>query len=123
MTENNIATKVLDAAFKVHKNLGPGLLESSYQSCLCYELNNSGLLVKKEVGLPLIYDKVKLDLGYRVDLIVENKLIVEIKAVEAIHDVHLAQVLTYLKLTNYRLGLLLNFNVSLLKDGIKRVIL
>jgi GxxExxY protein len=106
----------------VHKTLGPGLLENAYEECLFYELKQSGLFIERQKALPLVYESVKLELGYRVDLLVENKLIVELKAVEAINDVHLAQVLTYLKLSNCKLGLLINFNVSLLKNGIKRVI-
>jgi GxxExxY protein len=102
--------------------LGPGLLESSYEECLYYELSKLGLAVEKQKPLPLIYEEVKLEIGYRVDLIVEKKVVVEIKAVEALNDVHTAQVLTYLKLSNCKIGLLLNFNVSSLKNGIKRLI-
>lgn len=122
MTENQISKIVLDAAFKVHTNLGPGLLESAYQECLFYEINKTGLAINKEVPLPLNYESVRLDVGYRIDLLVENKFIVEIKAVEKLTDVHLAQILTYLKLSNVKLGLLINFNVARLKNGIKRVI-
>lgn len=122
MTENEISKIVLDQAIKVHKALGPGLLENAYEECLYYELKRTGLLVERQKALPLIYESVRLEIGYRVDLLVENKLIVELKAVEAINDVHLAQVLTYLNLSNSKLGLLINFNVSLLKNGIKRVI-
>jgi GxxExxY protein len=122
MTENEISRKVLDAAFKVHTALGPGLLESSYQECLCYELRNIDLSVQKEMPLPLVYEEVRLEVGYRVDLFVERKFVVEVKSVEALNDIHLAQVLTYLKLADVRLGLLLNFNVKSLKNGIKRVI-
>ncbi len=107
---------------KVHTALGPGLLESSYQECLFYELQQSGFKVEKEKALPIIYEEVKLECGYRVDLFVENKLVIEIKAVEATNDVHLAQVLTYLKLSDCRLGLLLNFNVARLRNGIRRVV-
>lgn len=106
MTENQISKIVLDAAFKVHTKLGPGLLESSYQECLFYELNQSDIIVKKEVPLPLVYEEVKLDVGYRVDLLIENKFIVEIKSVEKLNDVHLAQTLTYLKLSKIKLGYL-----------------
>jgi len=122
MTENQISKKVLDAAFKIHTRLGPGLLESAHQECLFYEINKSGLTVLKEVNLPLEYETVKLDVGYRIDLLVENKFIVEIKSVEKLTDVHLAQTLTYLKLSEIKLGLLINFNVARLKHGIKRVI-
>jgi GxxExxY protein len=122
MTENEIANKVLGLAIEVHQALGPGLLESAYKETLAYKINKSGLFVEKEKSMPLIFEEVKLDCGYRMDLLVENKLVVEIKSVEAINDVHLAQVLTYLKLGDYKLGLLLNFNVPLMKSGIKRVI-
>lgn len=121
MTENEISKIILDAAFKVHKSLGPGLLESAYEECLFYELKKSNLMVEKQKAVPLVYEEVKLECGYRLDIIVENKVIIEIKAVEALNDVHLAQILTYLKLTDCKLGLLINFNVSLLKNGIKRV--
>ena len=122
MTENQISRKVLDAAYRVHSELGPGLLESAYQECLFYELRQSGIIVKKEVPLPLVYEDVKLEVGYRVDLLIEEKFLVEIKSVEKLNDVHLAQILTYLKLSNFKLGLLINFNVARLKHGIKRVI-
>ena len=123
MTEDELSNIVIGLAIKVHKNLGPGLLESSYKECLFYEICKAGLHVEKEKPMPLIYEEVKLDIGYRLDIIVENKLVIEIKSVEVLNDVHLAQILTYLKLSNSRLGLLINFNVKLLKDGIKRVIL
>lgn len=120
--ENILAKEVIGAAIKVHKQLGMGLLESAYKECLYFELFKSGFLVEKEKAVPLIYDEVKLDCGYRLDIILENKLIIEIKSVEALNDIHLAQTLTYLKLSKCKLGLLINFNVLLLKDGIKRVI-
>jgi GxxExxY protein len=122
ITENELSKIVFDAALKVHQNLGPGLLESAYEECLYYELCKTGLKVEKQKPLPLIYEEVKLEIGYRVDIIIENKLIIEIKAVEALNDVHLAQILTYLKLSNCKLGMLINFNVSLIKNGIRRVI-
>jgi len=122
MTENEISKIVFDCALKVHQALGPGLLESSYEECLYYELKKTGLLIEKQKALPLIYEDVKMEIGYRVDLIIERKFIVEVKSVEALNDVHLAQVLTYLKLSNCKLGLLINFNVSLLKNGVKRII-
>lgn len=122
MNENELSKIIIGLAIKVHKELGPGLLESAYRESLFYEISKSGLYVEKEKPMPLVYDEVKLDIGYRVDLMVENKLIVELKSVEALNDVHLAQLLTYLKLSNCKLGLLINFNVALLKDGIKRVI-
>lgn len=122
MHENEIATRVFNCALEIHKNLGPGLLESSYEECLFYELTKSGLNVEKQTGLPLIYKEVILDLGYRVDLLIERKFIVEVKSVEALNEVHLAQLLTYLKLSGCRLGMLINFNVILLKYGVKRVV-
>ncbi|MEX0662623.1 MAG: GxxExxY protein [Balneolaceae bacterium] len=122
MIENKISKEVLDSAFKVHTKLGPGLLESAYQECLFYEIKKKGLIVEKECPLPLEYEEVRLDVGYRIDLLVEKKFVVEIKSVEKLTDVHLAQILTYLKLSENKLGLLLNFNVSRLKNGIKRVI-
>jgi GxxExxY protein len=122
MNENEIARIVFDCALRVHKQLGPGLLESAYEECLCYELRKLNLKVSKQRPLPLIYEDVFLEVGYRVDLMVEEKFIVEIKSVEALNDVHLAQILTYLKLSGCKLGMLINFNVSLLKYGIKRVI-
>lgn len=120
---NDITYEIIGAAYKVHSALGPGLLESSYKECLSYELTKSGLYVEKERGLPLIYKEVRLDIGYRLDLFVEETVVVEIKAVECINDVHIAQVLTYLKLSQSKVGLLLNFNVADLKKGIKRIIL
>ena len=123
MHENEIGTMLLNAAFDVHKQLGPGLLESTYESCLFYELQERGLLVEAQAALPVVYKGVKMDCGYRIDLFLEKKVIVEIKAVEIIHDVHLAQVLTYLKLSGSKLGYLINFNVKLLKNGIRRVVL
>lgn len=122
MSENELSKLVFDCALKIHRVLGPGLLESAYEECLYYELKKQGLRVEKQKPLPLIYEDVKLEIGYRVDIMVENKLIVEIKSVEALNDVHLAQVLTYLRLSNCKLGLLINFNVTLIKNGIKRVI-
>ena len=122
MNSEDIFKKILDCSFKVHNALGPGLLESAYEECLYYELSAVGLNVYRQRPMPLVYNDIKLDAGYRVDLIVENKVIVEIKSVEALCDVHLAQVITYLKLSGCKLGLLINFNVYRLKDGIRRVI-
>ncbi len=122
MKENEISKIVFNAALKVHKALGPGLLESSYEECLSFELIKSGLKVEKQKKLPLVYHEVVLDTGYRVDIMIEDKFIIEVKAVDALTDIHLAQLLTYLKLSNCKLGMLINFNVSLIKDGIKRVI-
>lgn len=121
MMENEISSIIIGAAIKVHTALGPGLLESAYKECLYFALKKQGLKVEKEKPMPLIYEEVKLDCGYRIDLLVENKIVIEVKSVEALNDVHLAQTLTYLKLGNYKLGLLMNFNVVLLKQGIKRV--
>ena len=117
-----VAKEVLNAAFDLHKALGPGLLESAYQSCLYADLLEKGLIVQKEKALPIEYNGLKIEQGYRIDLLVENCLVVELKAVETLMDKHVAQVLTYLRLGNYKLGLLLNFNERLLKDGIRRVI-
>lgn len=122
MTENEISKVVFECALKVHKTLGPGLLESAYEECMFYELKKSNLRVEKQKALPLIYEEVKLDVGYRIDIIVEDKFIVEIKSVEALNDVHLAQLLTYLRLSDCKLGLLINFNVKLLKEGVRRVV-
>ena len=122
MTENKISNLVIGAAIEVHRQLGPGLLESAYQECLRKELQELGLAVEKEKAMPITYKSLKLDHGYRMDLVIENKLVVEIKTVDAFIDVHFAQLLTYLKLGHYKLGLLINFHVTLLKNGIKRVI-
>ena len=122
MTKKEISKIVFESALKVHKVLGPGLLESAYEECLFYELKKSNLKVEKQKALPLIYEEVKLDVGYRIDMIIEDKFIVEVKSVEALTDVHLAQLLTYLRLSDCRLGLLINFNVKLLKEGVRRVI-
>jgi len=118
-----IFKKVLDCAFKVHTELGPGLLESAYEQCLKYELEQHDLKVESQKPMPLVYKEVKLDIGYRMDLLVEDQIVIEIKSVESLNDVHLAQILTYQKLANCKLGLLVNFNVKSLKDGIKRVII
>jgi GxxExxY protein len=123
MTENEISSIVLGKSIEVHRQLGPGLLESAYQECLYYELINEGLSVEKEKALPIVYKEIKLDHGYRIDLLIENKVVIELKTVEFLTDVHTAQILTYMKLGHYKLGLLLNFNVKLLKEGIKRFIL
>jgi len=123
MNDYELTEQILKAAFTVHSALGPGLLESSYKECLAYELMKSGLYVEREKPMPLIYQEVKLDIGYRLDLLVERKVVVEIKVAEAFTDVHLAQVLTYLRLSNCKIGLLLNFKVASLKNGIKRVVL
>jgi GxxExxY protein len=122
MTENEISKIVLDSSIQVHRSLGPGLLESAYQRCLAYELEQQGLHIEVEKGLPLVYKEVEMEIGYRVDIFVNKKVIVEIKSVDALHNIHLAQVLTYLKLSESKLGLLINFNTKLLKDGFRRVV-
>jgi GxxExxY protein len=121
MTENELVKIVFELGLKVHKTLGPGLLESAYEECLYYEIKKYNLFVEKQKALPLIYEDIKLEIGYRIDLFVEKKLIVEIKSVESLNDLHLAQTLTYLKLSGCKLGLLINFNSVLFKNGIKRV--
>ena len=122
MTENELSSKIIGLAIEVHTVLGPGLLESAYKECLYYKIAKSGLYVEKEKPIPLVFEEVKLECGYRIDLLIEKKVVVEIKSVEALNDIHLAQTLTYMKLGNYKLGLLLNFNVVKLKDGTKRVV-
>jgi GxxExxY protein len=121
LSENELSEIVIGCAIEVHKLLGPGLLESAYQTCLYYELIKLGMKVEKEKILPLNYKDVKIECGYRIDMLVEDKLILELKSCESLSDIHKAQLLTYLKLTNCKLGLLINFNVLLLKNGIKRV--
>ncbi len=121
MTENEIAKIVVDAAYKVHVQTGPGLLESAYEAMLAYELRKRGLAVMQQVSLPVTYDEVQLDVGYRVDLIVENKVFVELKSVERVIPVHKKQLLTYLRMADKRLGLLINFGASRIKSGISRV--
>jgi GxxExxY protein len=120
--ENDLSRIVINHAIQVHKTLGPGLLESVYESCLFHSLSKTGLYISKEHPIPVVYDQIKLDCGYRADIIIENKLIIEIKAVDVINDMHKAQLLTYLRLTKLKLGLLINFNVVMLKDGIKRIV-
>lgn len=122
MTENELSSIIIGAAIEVHKQLGPGLLESSYEICLAYELKQKGLHVKTQIPLPIIYKEVNLETGYRIDIIVEKKVIIEVKAVDEFSNIHLAQILTYLKLSELKLGLLLNFNVAKMSDGIKRVV-
>lgn len=121
MTENEIGTLVVNAAYEVHTRLGPGLLESAYQRCMIYELKNDGIDARSEVHLPLKYKGIKLDCGYRMDIWVENKVVIEIKTVESLLDIHTAQILIYLKLPHCRLGYLLNFHTPKIKYGIKRV--
>jgi len=122
MTENEISYKIIGEAIELHKTIGPGLLESAYENALAFDLRELGLEVKQQVPMPFIYKGVKQDIGYRVDLIVENKVIIEIKSIEALAPVHYAQTLTYLKLSNLKLALLINFNSKLLKDNIHRIV-
>ena len=122
MTENHIAHKIVGCALEVHKALGPGLLESAYQECLYYKLRKEGLTVEKQKPMPLVFEEVKLEVGYRIDILVEHKVVIEIKSVDALNDVHRAQTLTYMRLGGFKLGLLINFNVSLMKHGIRRLI-
>ena len=119
---NKLSEIVIGKAIEIHKTLGPGLLESSYKECLSYELIKAGLTIEKEKPMPLVYKEIVLNQGYRIDLLVENKLVVELKSIEKIADVHIAQLLTYLKLGNFKLGLLINFNESTLVKGVKRII-
>lgn len=119
---NKITDSIIGAAINVHRELGPGLLESAYQECLFFELIENKHEVKKEVPVPIVYKDVHLDHGYRIDLLVENRVVIELKTVEKLTDMHTAQILTYLRLGNYKLGLLVNFDVKLLKNGIKRFI-
>ena len=123
MNENELSNLIIGKAIEIHKELGPGLLESAYKECLYYELVTAGLKVEKEKPLPVIYKDIKLEQGYRIDLLVENKVVIELKTVDSFTDVHMAQVLTYLKFGHFKLGLLFNFNVTLLKNGIKRFVM
>ncbi|MDQ7818550.1 MAG: GxxExxY protein [Melioribacteraceae bacterium] len=123
MEINQITSEIIGAAIEVHKHLGPGMLESAYEECLCYELSNRGLKFEKQKPIPIVYKEIKLDYGYRADLIVENQVVVELKSQDAILPVHEAQILTYLRFANKKIGLLINFNVTVLKNGIKRFIL
>ena len=122
MTENEISKIIVDCCFRIHTQLGAGLFESVYEEILFYELQKSGLFVERQKAIPVIWDNILMELGFRADLIVENKVIIEIKSVETIAPVHFKQLLTYLKLTNLKLGLLINFNVPLIKDGIQRIV-
>lgn len=122
MTENEISYILIGKAMELHRNIGPGLLESVYESALSYDLRESGFEVKQQVPLPFVYKEIKQDIGYRIDMLVENKVIVEIKSVENLAPVHFAQILTYLKLSGIKLGLLINFNMPVLKEGIHRLV-
>lgn len=123
MKLDQLTHEILNSAFKVHSKLGPGLLESAYRTCLVYELKKKGFFIEEEKPLPLIYDDLKMEYGYRIDILVEHSIVVELKTVESLNDVHVAQVLTYLKLSENKVGLLINFYTKSLKDGIKRIIL
>ena len=122
-SSQSVDYQILGCVLEVHKILGPGLLESAYKECLFYKLQKSALFVEKEKPMPLVFEEVKLECGYRIDLLVSNSIVLELKSVEALNDVHLAQILTYMRLGHFKLGLLINFNVARLKEGIKRVIL
>ncbi|HLK27651.1 MAG TPA: GxxExxY protein [Puia sp.] len=122
MELNKLTEIIIGNAIEVHKHLGPGLLESTYESCLYYELMQTGFQIKRQVGLPIVYKEIKLEEGYRMDFLIENKIVVEIKSVEALNEIHAAQVLTYLKLSGAKIGLLINFNVLKLTNGLKRFI-
>jgi len=122
MTENELSNIVTGEAIFVHQQLGPGLLESVYEACLIHRLIKQNLMVERQKPIPLIFEEIKLECGFRCDILIQQKLIVEVKAVEALNDIHMAQVLTYLKLTGVKLGLLMNFNVLRLKDGLRRVV-
>ena len=121
MSSGDLTGRIIGCAMRVHTVLGAGLLESAYEACLCYELRKAGLKVEQQKPVPLIYEDVNLECAYRMDLFVENQIIVELKAVDTLHPIHTTQLLTYLKLSNHKLGLLINFNVQHLRDGIKRV--
>jgi len=122
MTENEISKKIIGVAIEIHRSIGPGLLESAYQAALTYDLNEAGLLAEKEVPMPFVYKGISQDVGYKIDILVERKVIIELKSIEKLQPVHFAQTLTYLRLTNLKLGLLINFKTTLLKDGIHRLV-
>jgi len=120
---DRVATEIVDAAYRVHSELGPGLLESAYEMCLEHELKKRGLTVRRQASLPVVYDSIEIEAGYRLDLVVEDSVIVELKSVDTLMQIHVAQVLTYLKLGGFKLGFLMNFNVTRIKDGMKRIVL
>ncbi|MDX1753642.1 MAG: GxxExxY protein [Salinimicrobium sediminis] len=122
MSEKDLSFKIIGVVLELHKNLGPGLLESTYENALAYDLRSAGLDVKQQHPMPFYYKEIKMDVGYRIDLLVENKIIIEVKSLENLAPVHYAQLLTYLKLSNMKVGLLINFNTKLLKDGIHRIV-
>ena len=121
-TENEISKLVVDLCFKIHKHYGPGLFESVYEEIFCYEWNKNGITFTRQQAIPLVHEEIKLDIGFRADIIIDNKIILELKSVELLAPVHYKQLLTYLKLTELKLGLLINFNVELIKDGIHRIV-
>lgn len=123
MEINEITQKIIGCAIEVHKNLGPGLLESAYEECLAFELNNAGLNIKRQKPVPIVYKDVKLDCGYRIDILVENIVVVELKVVDEFNPVHEAQILTYMKFSEMKVGLLINFNVTTLRNGLRRFVL
>lgn len=120
MENNQITEKIIGCAIEVHKKLGPGLLESAYEECLAFELKSAGLTIERQVPVPVVYKEIKLECGYRIDILVEKAVIIELKSIDALAPVHEAQILTYMKFANKTIGLLINFNVKLLKDGIRR---
>lgn len=120
METNEITEKIIGCAIEVHKKLGPGLLESAYEECLSFELEKAGLLIKRQQPTPVVYKDIKLDCGYRIDILVENMVVIELKVVDEFNPVHFAQILTYMKFANKKTGLLINFNVTVLKNGIRR---
>jgi GxxExxY protein len=122
MEINQVTERIIGCAIEVHKQLGPGLLESAYEECLAFELENAGLIIERQKPIPVVYKKIKLDCGYRIDILVENLIVIELKTAEEFNPVYEAQILTYLKFSEKRIGLLINFNVKLLKDGLKRYI-
>jgi GxxExxY protein len=122
MTENELSYKIIGTAMEIHKNIGPGLLESAYENALAFDLQEMGLRVRQQVPMPFVYKDIKMEVGYRIDILVEEKVIIEIKSVEALAPVHFAQTLTYLKLSGLKLALLINFNMKILKEGIHRIV-
>ena len=120
---SELTSKIIGCAIEVHKSLGPGLLESAYEECLSYELSKAGLKIERQKALPVVYKEIKLDCGYRIDILVENAVVIELKSVDALNPIHEAQILTYMKFSDKKVGLLINFNVTLLKNGLKKYIL
>ena len=122
MTENEIASQVVDLCFKIHKQYGPGLFESVYEEIFCYEWSKKGIPYQRQLPVPLVHETIKMEVGYRLDVLIDQKVIIELKSIEKLADLHYKQLLTYLKLSGIKLGLLINFNVPLIKDGIKRIV-